>query len=125
MLARNDMDTNVINLFNSVPAANDSGFFARTYPAIQTPANQITFEQNLLSVLVSDLSTGLMQAEAARVQRGEIGRATWQVMGNRLRANIIPLLGNLPILGNLFKHTQVNTSNQELIFFITPRIIQT
>jgi len=36
-----------------------------------------------------------------------------------------PLLGNLPILGNLFKHTQVNTSNQELIFFITPRIIQT
>ncbi|MDQ0015971.1 integrase [Variovorax boronicumulans] len=91
------MDTNVINLFNSVPAANDSGFFARTYPAIQTPANQITFEQNLLSVLVSDLSTGLMQAEAARVQRGEIGRATWQVMGNRLRANIIPLLGNLPV----------------------------
>ncbi|MDP9992492.1 integrase [Variovorax boronicumulans] len=91
------MDTNVINLFHSVPAANDSGFFARTFPAIQTPANQITFEQNLLSVLVSDLSTGLMQAEAARVQRGEIGRATWQVMGNRLRANIIPLLGNLPV----------------------------
>ncbi|MDQ0042008.1 hypothetical protein [Variovorax boronicumulans] len=91
------MDTNVINLFHSVPAANDSGFFARTFPAIQTPANQITFEQNLLSVLVSDLSIGLMQAEAARVQRGEIGRATWQVMGNRLRANIIPLLGNLPV----------------------------
>jgi len=25
----------------------------------------------------------------------------------------------------LFKHTTVSTSNQELIFFITPRIIQT
>jgi len=34
-----------------------------------------------------------MQAEAARVQRGEIGRPTWQVMGNRLRAHIVPLLG--------------------------------
>jgi len=37
----------------------------------------------------------------------------------------VPLLGDLPILGNLFKHTVVNTQNQELIFFITPRIIQT
>ena len=37
----------------------------------------------------------------------------------------VPLLGNIPYLGNLFKHTQVSTSNQELIFFITPRIIQT
>ena len=31
----------------------------------------------------------------------------------------------VPLLGNLFKHTQVTTSNQEPIFFITPRIIQT
>ena len=37
----------------------------------------------------------------------------------------IPLLGNIPFLGNLFKHKSVSTSNQELIFFITPRIIQT
>jgi len=44
---------------------------------------------------------------------------------NSINITQVPLLGNLPILGNLFKHTQVNTSNQELIFFITPRIIQT
>ena len=44
---------------------------------------------------------------------------------NSINISQVPLLGNLPILGNLFKHTQVNTSNQELIFFITPRIIQT
>ncbi len=37
----------------------------------------------------------------------------------------VPVLGNIPFLGNLFKHTTVSTSNQELIFFITPRIIQT
>jgi type IV pilus assembly protein PilQ len=37
----------------------------------------------------------------------------------------VPLLGNIPMLGNLFKRTTVSTSNQELIFFITPRIIQT
>jgi type IV pilus assembly protein PilQ len=44
---------------------------------------------------------------------------------NSINISQVPLLGNLPILGNLFKHTQVQTSNQELIFFITPRIIQT
>jgi hypothetical protein len=90
------MDTNVINLFKRVPAANDSGFFERTLPAIHAPAHQITIEQNLLSISVSDLSRGLMKAEAARVQRKEIGRPTWQVMGNRLRAHIVPLLGDVP-----------------------------
>jgi type IV pilus assembly protein PilQ len=44
---------------------------------------------------------------------------------NSINVTQVPLLGNLPFLGNLFKHTQVNTQNQELIFFITPRIIQT
>jgi type IV pilus assembly protein PilQ len=44
---------------------------------------------------------------------------------NSINIDQVPLLGNIPLLGNLFKHTQVNTSNQELIFFITPRIIQT
>jgi type IV pilus assembly protein PilQ len=44
---------------------------------------------------------------------------------NSINISQVPLLGNLPILGNLFKHVVVQTSNQELIFFITPRIIQT
>jgi type IV pilus assembly protein PilQ len=44
---------------------------------------------------------------------------------NSINITQVPLLGNIPYLGNLFKHTQVTTSNQELIFFITPRIIQT
>jgi type IV pilus assembly protein PilQ len=44
---------------------------------------------------------------------------------NSINIDQVPVLGNIPLLGNLFKHTQVNTSNQELIFFITPRIIQT
>jgi type II secretory pathway component GspD/PulD (secretin) len=35
------------------------------------------------------------------------------------------LLGSIPWLGNLFKHQTVNSSNQELIFFITPRVIET
>jgi type IV pilus secretin PilQ/predicted competence protein len=44
---------------------------------------------------------------------------------NSLSVAQVPLLGDIPYLGNLFKHRTVQTSNQELIFFITPRIIQT
>lgn len=44
---------------------------------------------------------------------------------NSVNIDQVPLLGSIPWLGNLFKHTQVSTNNQELIFFITPRIIQT
>jgi type IV pilus assembly protein PilQ len=44
---------------------------------------------------------------------------------NSVQISQVPLLGNIPYLGNLFKRTNVSTTNQELIFFITPRIIQT
>jgi type IV pilus assembly protein PilQ len=44
---------------------------------------------------------------------------------NSLSVSQVPLLGDIPYIGNLFKHRTVNTSDQELIFFITPRIIQT
>jgi type IV pilus assembly protein PilQ len=44
---------------------------------------------------------------------------------NSVNVAQVPLLGSIPYLGNLFKRTSVSTANQELIFFITPRIIQT
>lgn len=44
---------------------------------------------------------------------------------NSLSISQVPLLGDIPYLGNLFKHRTVQTSSQELLFFITPRIIQT
>jgi type IV pilus secretin PilQ/predicted competence protein len=44
---------------------------------------------------------------------------------NSLSVSQVPLLGDIPYLGNLFKHRSVTTSNSELIFFITPRIVQT
>jgi type IV pilus assembly protein PilQ len=44
---------------------------------------------------------------------------------NSVNIQQVPLLGSIPWLGNLFKRQTVSTSNQELIFFITPRIVQT
>jgi len=44
---------------------------------------------------------------------------------NTLSLAQVPFLGDIPFLGNLFKHRAVTTQTQELIFFITPRIVQT
>jgi len=35
----------------------------------------------------------------------------------------VPLVGSLPLIGHLFRRTAVSTSSQELLFFLTPRII--
>jgi type IV pilus assembly protein PilQ len=35
----------------------------------------------------------------------------------------VPFFGNLPVVGNLFKRTSTSTKNEELLIFITPRII--
>jgi type IV pilus assembly protein PilQ len=44
---------------------------------------------------------------------------------NSFNVQQVPFLGSVPVLGNLFKRRAVNTSTQELIFFITPRILET
>lgn len=38
-------------------------------------------------------------------------------------ATYVPLLGSIPIIGNLFKSSQVNDQNQELLFFVSPTIL--
>jgi type IV pilus assembly protein PilQ len=36
----------------------------------------------------------------------------------------IPLFGDIPLLGNLFKHSSKNEAKGELMIFITPYIIE-
>jgi type IV pilus assembly protein PilQ len=47
------------------------------------------------------------------------------IIVTQLRTDIqqVPFFGSLPVVGNLFKHTTVSSTAQELLFFITPRII--
>jgi type IV pilus assembly protein PilQ len=35
----------------------------------------------------------------------------------------VPLLGSMPLIGNLFKRTTITVTSQELLFFVTPRIL--
>jgi type IV pilus assembly protein PilQ len=45
------------------------------------------------------------------------------VTQQRVDINQVPLVGSLPLIGHLFKRTAVNIQSQELLFFLTPRII--
>ncbi len=94
-------------IFLNVDVENTTPDFGRT---VQGNPTLIT-QQATTQVLVTDGGTvvigGVIQTQ------------------NSVNIQQVPLLGSIPYLGNLFKHTTVSTSNQELIFFITPRIIQT
>jgi len=45
------------------------------------------------------------------------------VSSQRVDITQVPLVGSLPLIGHLFKRTSTATQSQELIFFLTPRII--
>jgi type IV pilus assembly protein PilQ len=94
-------------IFLNVDVENTTPDFGRT---VQGNPTLIT-QQATTQVLVTDGGTvvigGVIQTQ------------------NSVSISQVPLLGSIPALGNLFKRRNVSTSNQELIFFITPRIIQT
>jgi len=45
------------------------------------------------------------------------------ISSQRTTVNQVPLFGSIPVIGHLFKRTQVSVDSQELLFFLTPRII--
>ena len=45
------------------------------------------------------------------------------ISSQRVDVTEVPLLGSLPLIGHLFKRNNVSVSSQELLFFLTPRII--
>jgi type IV pilus assembly protein PilQ len=94
-------------IFLNVDVENTVPDFARTVGGNPTLITQ----QATTQVLVSDGGTvvigGVIQTQ------------------NSVSIQQVPLLGDIPILGNLFKRRSVETSTQELIFFITPKIVTT
>ena len=94
-------------IFMNIDVENTTPDFSR---AVQGNPTLIT-QQATTSVLVTDGGTavigGVIQTQ------------------NSVNVFQVPILGDIPIFGNLFKHRSISTATQELIFFITPRIVQT
>jgi len=47
------------------------------------------------------------------------------ISSQRVDVSQVPIVGSLPVIGRLFKRTNINTQSQELLFFLTPRILPT
>jgi type IV pilus assembly protein PilQ len=45
------------------------------------------------------------------------------ITSQQTNINQVPILGSLPLIGHLFRETSVSVQSQELLFFLTPRII--
>jgi type IV pilus assembly protein PilQ len=45
------------------------------------------------------------------------------VSSQRTDVQQVPLVGSIPLIGHLFKRTSVSVQSQELLFFLTPRIL--
>jgi len=45
------------------------------------------------------------------------------ISSQRVDVTQVPVVGSIPVIGNLFKRTNVSVTSQELLFFLTPRII--
>jgi type IV pilus assembly protein PilQ len=72
------------------------------------------------TLITQQATTQVLVTDGGTVVIGGVIQTT-----NSVNIQQVPLLGSIPWLGNLFKRQTVSTSNQELIFFITPRIVQT
>src|SRR6266568_2623342 len=71
---------------------------------------QITADGTVfMDVLVADGGTVVIGGIIISTQRKDITQ--------------VPLVGSLPIIGHLFRRTNVSSTSQELLFFLTPRII--
>ncbi len=70
-------------------------------------------------ISTKDASTRLIVRDGGTAVIGGIYQVTGQNAEDR-----VPGLSNIPIIGNLFKHKSRDEENDELLIFITPRVIK-
>jgi pilus assembly protein CpaC len=85
-----------------------------------------------VSQISSTVVNGVPGVEVRRtVSRVELAEGESLIIGGLLDQRIVkdlskfPVLGDIPILGALFRSTKFNNKESELIFVITPRIVRT
>jgi type IV pilus assembly protein PilQ len=78
------------------------------------------FTQGVPSLTKRSITTGVMVASGDTVVIGGVYE-----FRNRQDIAKIPWLGDVPVLGNLFKRKGKSHSKAELLVFITPRVLQT
>lgn len=109
----------------AIDRVDDNGFVSlRVNPIIRTPnpAIDLSVGSNINSI--TPLGERSLQSGLIRLRDGQ----TLIVSGiirdeERVQANKIPILGDLPIIGSLFRSTSKTNQRAELIVLLTPQIL--
>jgi len=80
--------------------------------------NAIPRVQGIPAIDTQEANTKVLIADGGTVVIGGI-----IVSSQQTTVDQVPLFGSIPVVGNLFKHTSVSSTAQELLFFLTPRIL--
>ena len=105
-----------IKLTYTAHIANDNMITAKVHTEVSTPTLVSELKNYKVSSRKADTTVRLRNGETL-VIGGLIGEEEMKVMSK------IPFLGDLPILGSLFKNNSTRKTNTEVIIFLTPQII--
>lgn len=110
----------------AVDRIDDNGFVSlRVNPVIRTPSgNPVDLSTGGNTNRITLLGERSLQSGLIRLRDGQ----TLIVSGiirdeERIQANKIPILGDLPIIGSLFRRTNKTNQRAELIVLLTPQIL--
>jgi type IV pilus assembly protein PilQ len=109
----------------SIDRVDDNGFVSlRVNPIIRTPGNPIQLSTGQNTNTIALLSERSLQSGLIRLRDSQ----TLIISGiisdqERVIANKIPILGDLPIIGSLFRSTNKTNQRAEVIVLLTPQIL--
>src|SRR5208337_3356596 len=101
------------------PQVTDDGhIFLKIAVQNATPGSIVT--NSAVSINIQQATTQVLVPDGGTVVFGGV-----TVTQRSNSSTGIPLLGDIPLLGHLFKSTNVQDSDQELLFFVSPRVLTT
>ncbi|WP_293332918.1 type IV pilus secretin family protein [Microcoleus sp. CAWBG58] len=109
----------------AIDRVDDNGFVSlRVNPVIRTPGSTRDLATGGNTNQITLLGERALQSGLIRLRDGQ----TLIVSGiirdeERITANKIPILGDLPIIGSLFRSTNKDNQRAELIVLLTPQIL--
>lgn len=108
-----------------VDRIDDNGFVTLSVaPSITSPTDTFTINTAGASNTVFLLSNRQLQSGSIRVRDGQTLILSGIIQeSERSSVNKIPILGDIPILGSLFRSTVNENERQELIVLLTPEIL--
>ncbi|MEO0756572.1 MAG: AMIN domain-containing protein [Cyanobacteria bacterium J06648_16] len=111
-----------LNLQINIDRIDDNGFVSLSVaPSISAPTSQIDLGEGSF---VIPIATRALSSGQVRVRDGQ----TLVLSGiieeqDRVTVSKVPILGDLPIIGALFRNTNNENSRRELIVLLTPQIL--